>query len=390
MGSYRQTFLYNFSTLMTFLTGKAWVHSNDLMTSSCGLILKDVEECTPRSVENALGHMVIFHHVGDLKVFHGNVMIPFSIPFRDLEMVISPLPMDLQMCLGNVTGSFTASVTALLATAQLALFASERLGRGAIETRVRNGVPLAIGKEDSQPDIHTDVRMLTDTWGVLSLWFSLTDDQRIPVPIGPLHEVHRLGCSLYRAMQLDLEEVTEFLWHNEAFLILMQIAILAILPELNGMPAIGLLETREADTRDVILLGSKKPIEGLREAVSKHLDCCGWHMLTLPFECRFKLILVWKCPVLLILRLDGLKHAIVNGARLSQASYKPAGLFLIHEQAVLKCSHKSILMQSIRKVKRVIYAASRRGHSPPNLKLGALWQLYGRKRHSCHPSLRSG
>jgi hypothetical protein len=81
MGSYRQIFLHNFSTLVTFLTGEAWVHSNDLMTSSCGLILKDVEECTPPGVENALGQMMIFHHVGDLKVFHGYVVILFSIAF---------------------------------------------------------------------------------------------------------------------------------------------------------------------------------------------------------------------------------------------------------------------------------------------------------------------
>jgi hypothetical protein len=75
MGSYRQTLLHKFPTcrVRAFPCRIAWVHSNDLMTSPCSLILKDVEECTPRGVENALGQMVIFHHIDDLKVFHRGV-----------------------------------------------------------------------------------------------------------------------------------------------------------------------------------------------------------------------------------------------------------------------------------------------------------------------------
>ena len=105
MGTYRQALLYNLPTLMTLLTGETRVHSNNLMTSSCGLLLKDVEECAPRGVENALGQMVIFHHVGDLKVFHRNVVILFSIALRRLELVISSRtnrdPLPLTRCSGR-------------------------------------------------------------------------------------------------------------------------------------------------------------------------------------------------------------------------------------------------------------------------------------------------
>jgi hypothetical protein len=38
MGSYRQTFLYNFPALVTLLASETWVHSHGLMTSSCSLI----------------------------------------------------------------------------------------------------------------------------------------------------------------------------------------------------------------------------------------------------------------------------------------------------------------------------------------------------------------
>ncbi len=129
MGAHRQRLLDNLPTLVALLRGEARIDSHDLMTSSCGLILKDVEECTPRGVENALRHMMIFHHVGDLKVFHGYVVILFHIPFRRLEMVISALPLDLQVRLRDVTGSETAPVTALFAPAHLALFAPEGLLR---------------------------------------------------------------------------------------------------------------------------------------------------------------------------------------------------------------------------------------------------------------------
>jgi hypothetical protein len=358
MGSYRQTFLDHLPTLVTFLTGETRGHSHHLMTSSCSLIFKDVEEGAPRGVENALRQMMIFHHVGDLKVFHSNGVILFSIPFGHLEMVISALPVDLQVCLGDVPGGFTASVAALLAPAQLPLLASECLLRRAIETRVRNGMAFAIGKEDLEPDINPDVRMLTATWGVLSLWFRLTNDQRVPMSIGSLHEVYRLGCSLDLPMQLDLEEVPKLLRHHEMFFILMQIAVFAVLSELDGVPPIRLFEAGETDTGDVVLFGGEKPFEGLGEAISQHLYRCGWYVLPLPFECRLKLILALECPILLILCLDRLKHAIVNGARLSQARLELARLLFIHEQAVLKGSHEHILLGAVRKAKR-------QGNTPP-------------------------
>src|SRR2546423_12539182 len=103
MGTYRKRLLHNLSTSVALLRGEMRVDSGDLMTSSCSLIFKNIEECTPRSVENALGQVMIFHHVGDLKVFHRNVMILFCIPFGGLEMVITTLAIDLQMRFRSVS-----------------------------------------------------------------------------------------------------------------------------------------------------------------------------------------------------------------------------------------------------------------------------------------------
>ena len=339
----RQTLLHNLPALVTFLTGETGVHSNDLMTSSCSPIFKDIKELTPAGVENALGQMVIFHHIGNLQVFNGKVMIAFSIRFCGLEMVISALPVDLEMRLGNVLGSLTPSVAAFLAAAHGALLPSECPVRGAIKARVLNSVPFRVGQEGLEPDIKANVRVLTCTWQMLMLWLCFADNQGIPMPIGTQHEVNRLGSALYRAMQFDLEEVPH--------LILVQIAILAVLPEWDGMPSVGLFEAREPNTRDVILFGDKEPLERFGETISEHLDRGGWHVLTFPFECRFKLILAWERSISLILCLDHLKHPIVNGARLSQACHEFTGLFLLHEQAVFKSFHRHVLRQTIRIVK---------------------------------------
>src|SRR2546421_8770702 len=258
MGSHRQRLVDHLPTRVALLRGEARIDSNDLMTSSCSLLLKDVEECTPRGVENALRHMMIFHHVGDLKVFHSYVVILLHIAFRRLEMVISALPLDLQVRLGDVTGSETAPVTARFAPAHLALFAPEGLLRGAIETRIRDGVAFAVSQEGLQPDVDPDIRMRTFRRCMFGVCLGLTDDQCIPMSIGTMHEVHRLGRSFNRAMQFDLEEVSHLLWHHQVFLILVQIAILPVLPQLDRMPAIGLLKTRESNTRKGVLLAGEK------------------------------------------------------------------------------------------------------------------------------------
>src|SRR5258708_35832357 len=87
-------------------------------------------------------------------------------------------------------------------------------------------------------------------------------------------------------MQLDLEEVTELLGNDEMLLILMQIAVLTILPQLNGVPAVRLLETREADAGNSILLCGKKAVEGFRKAVCQHLHGRGGAKVCLSFLSR--------------------------------------------------------------------------------------------------------
>jgi len=105
------------------------------------------------------------------------------------------------------------------------------------------------------------------------------------------------------------------------------------------MPTVRLLEAREANARNGMLLGGKKMFERFGEPISQHLHGGGGHMFTLPLESTLKIIFAWKRLLLLVLLLDRLKHAIIDDARLTQASHEQAGLFLIWVDPILKRFH---------------------------------------------------
>ena len=343
MGTHRQRFLDDFSTLVTFLAREARVHSNHLMTSSCSLIFKDVKECTPTGVHDGFSKVMVLGHVADNQVFYRDMVMGLSILLSYFEMEITPLPSNLEMRLSCIPGSLASAVTAFLASTQLALLASQGFLRGAIVARVLYGVALTIRQEGLQPNINADIRMLTDAGKMFRSRFGFTHDEGIPMSIRTQHQMHRLGCTLNGPMQLDLEEMPDLLGHDEMFLVLMQVHVFAVLSELDGMPTVRFLEPREAYTRDGMLLGGKKPLERRTQTISQHLNGGGRNMCALSLESNFQVILAWEGAFFLILGLDGLKHLIIDDARLFQALHEQMGLLLLHEQAILKCSHAYIL-----------------------------------------------
>ncbi len=147
MGTNAERLLHNLSTLATFLRGKTRIHSDHAMSSVCSFGTENVEECAPTSVQNALRQVVVLDHVRDRQVFNDNSLIPFRVGFRRFEMVISALSMDLEMGFRRIPGGLAASMTAFLASAYLALLASEGSLRRAIEARIFNRVALTIRQE---------------------------------------------------------------------------------------------------------------------------------------------------------------------------------------------------------------------------------------------------
>ncbi len=347
MGTHRERFLHNLATFEALLRGEARVHSYHCVPSSLSLFTQDVEKRAPGGIHNALGKMMVLHHSGNLKVFYSYAVIAFSIGFSCLVMMVSTLTINLEMGLRYIASSLTASFGILLAAAQGPLLASEFLLRNAIETRVLNRMPFTIGEEGLEPDINANIRMLAYAWKMLSMWLSLANNESIPMTISTMDEVNRLWSTFYRAMHLDLEGFPDLRRDMQVFAVSIKphIAACAILPQLDRMPAIRLLETRKAHIRDAQLAGPKESFEGLGKSIRKHLHSRGWHMFTATaFELCGQIVLRGECSFLRILRFGDLKHLIIELARLDQALHQQAGLFLIWIQAVFKRSHILILI----------------------------------------------
>ena len=372
MGSYRQTLLDDLATLVAFLAGEARIDSSHPMPGSFSLVTEDVEKCAPTGVHDALREMVIFHHVRDLKVFNGNQLIALGVRFRGLEMVIAALPVDLQVRLRHVLRGFPASMAAFLASAQLALLASQGSLRATIEARVLNGMTLTISEEGRETNVNADVRMLTDVGKVVRLRVRFADDEGIPMAVSTQYQVDRLRGSLNGPMQLDLEAMPDLLGHDEVFLLFMHIDIFPILPQLDGMPLVAFLEAREAHFQSKLFAG-KETFERLGEAICQTLHRGGRDMFpATTLETSREIILARECPSLLILSLDGLKHLVIELARLDQATHEQMGLCCIWIQAVFKRSHGYILWNLIEGVNTHVFPSADGRRFTPCLKPGAL------------------
>lgn len=332
--------LYQFPTVTACLCGETGVHSDDLMTSSCSLIFKDVEERAPRGIQDGFCEMMVFDHIADSQVFYYNVVIAKSIGFGCLEMVIAALPMDLEMGLSNVTSGFAPTVAPLLASAQLSLFAPERLLRSAIEAWVLDGRPFTIGQEGREPYVNADISMVADTWQMFSLWLRFAHNEGIPVPIRTQDQMCSFRRATKQTMQFDLERAAQPLGNDEMLPIGGELEICLVLAQLNGVPAIRLLKAGETYTRESVLFGGKKAFESTTEPIREHLDRRSRHIRpTTPFEDDIQLILGREGAILLILLFDGRQHLIIEFARLAQASHEGLPLLLRRIEPVLKRSH---------------------------------------------------
>ena len=323
-----------------FLCREARVHSNDLMSGTCSLGSEYIEKRAPTGIENGLREMMVFHHVEDTQIL--NMVIGLGIRFGNFEMMVTALPVNLQVRLRDVPGGLAPAFTALLATAQLTLLPPERLLRGAIETRVSNAMALGVGQEGFQANINANVGVFTRPGQMFILRFSFTDDEGIPVSISTMDKMDGLRSPLDGPVQLDLEKLPQFGRDMQMFVIGIHPHITgdSTLPELNGMPLARLFEAGEPYMSKTQFFGSKKPLERLGEAIGQHLHGGSGHLFpTTTFEGSSEIVLRGKGALCCILCLDCLQHLIIDDARLSQALHEQLGLFPIHEKAILKGSH---------------------------------------------------
>src|SRR5712692_7610369 len=251
MRSDRERLLDDLPTAIALLRGVAGVHSDDLMSGTCSLGFKDVEECAPGGVHDGFRQGMVLHHVENTQLLNSDHLIAFSILLRNFEVMVAALAFDLQMGLRCALRGTASAMRAFLAAADGALLASECALTRAIVARVVYHFAFTISQEGLETDINPNVRMLTHRWGMLVLWLGFTHNQGVPVPIGTQYQMDGLGSSLKGTVQFDLDGFAHLFGDDEMLLVFMQIYIFAVLPQLDGVRAIGLFEAGKAHIREI-------------------------------------------------------------------------------------------------------------------------------------------
>ena len=159
MSANTQRLLQKFSTVVTCLCRETGVHSHHTVTSAFSLVTENVEKLAPTGVHDTFSKVMIFHHIGDLKVFDGNMVIVVSILLSCLEMEVSSLTANLEMRLGDVLGGFASAMRTLLPSAQRTLLAPQGGLTLAIVARISNSLPLRVRQEGFESHINADIRI---------------------------------------------------------------------------------------------------------------------------------------------------------------------------------------------------------------------------------------
>src|SRR6266852_1744494 len=175
---------------------------------------------------------------------------------------------------------------------------------------------------------------------MLSAWLGLTDDERIPVPISTQDEMGGLWGAFDGTMQLDLDGATQLLGKVQVRAIKLKREIGFVLSQLDAMPSVGLFETREAYTRDIVFFSGKKAFESLGEPVREHLHTrCRNSLTTSSLKGNIQVILGREGRILLILLFHGCQHVIVDMARFDETLHEQMRLCFLRIEAIFKRSH---------------------------------------------------
>lgn len=317
-----QTFGCQFPTVATALRGIARINPADFTTSTFSLVLKDVQERCPPRVQNAFTQSPILDHTLNVQVFHHNQSVPERIAVRYLEVKVPALAFNLHVRSCHIPSGLLASVTAFLPTTHDALFAPQGALRRAKKARVLNRVPVAIRQKRRQAHIKADSGTIIVSWHTGNRG-QVAYNQRIPVRVGTLDEVHRFRRAFKGTMQLDLDACTKFLRHNQMPSIDTHIITRAVLSQLKRVPLVRSFESRKPNARAAVRLSFgamvQKELQRLCQPIRDGLQGCCWRMRSSRASKHFvEIVLVRKRLSLAVLRFRRCKHGIIRLPRFNQ------------------------------------------------------------------------
>lgn len=100
--------------LVTALGRVPRINRDDLPTSFCRFVGKDVEELTPPDIRDGAGQVGL-DHVGNLQIFVGNYVVFIDQPPGGFVVKVQPLTADFLMGFGDQLHGLFAPVAALFA-----------------------------------------------------------------------------------------------------------------------------------------------------------------------------------------------------------------------------------------------------------------------------------
>jgi hypothetical protein len=348
MGTYRETFLYDFPTSMAFLRCEASRNLYHLMTSPRSLISKYLDKGSPTGIGNTLCQMMILEHAVDIQVFYADAFIALCVGFGGLEEEVAALAFDFEMGFGAIARCLASSPAPLLASAELALLAAQSVLTIAVIARIGNRRAVGINQEVFQADIEANSRMGAGSRCFLVgfLFCRLTDNKSIPVAVSPQDEMRRLGHALDGSVQLDFQEQAQLRGHMQVLAVAIQphVPMFGILAKLDAMPAVGLFEARET-ARNAHFFAGQIPFERLIQPVCQGLDRCGGHMLaSAALKGGHQVVLEEKLAGLGILRFCGFQHLVVQATRILQAGHQLLALYVVGIETIFKRSHALMIL----------------------------------------------
>lgn len=209
MSTYRQRLLHICAALKTVLRGVARVYRDNFTTGTFSLVREDVKKYAPSRIINKRTQRAA-RHTCYVQFFNGDQLVSIGVVFCRLEMKVTLLAFNFQMCLCRAACGLAAVVTSLFTAAQYALLTAQGCLCFLVEARVRNRVAFTISEKRFQANINTNSGTGIFCCAIGYVFRRLfTHDNRIPFAIRTQHKMTRLRRSHQRAVHLHFDARTE-------------------------------------------------------------------------------------------------------------------------------------------------------------------------------------
>ena len=315
--------------------------SCDPSTGALSLVLEYFNKPGPARVRDAFRQTMVLEHPRNAQVLDEDPSVVVGVLLRRLVQKILALTGYLQVLLGDAAGRLFPPIGVFLTATQLPICSSKLLLRLPVMARIRDCVPLRVGKKDLETNIETNSRFVVKNSRVIP---QITGDKYVPLTVGTKNKMRRLRRTFKGAMVFDLDVAPELFRDFEAscFGIEKHIPPSAVLPKSYRVPAVSRFEAGKP-TPLAKLLASKKSTQSFVQPVGERLNRRCRNMLApSSFETAHESVLKQKGASFLVMYLNLLKHLVVQVPGLYQARRKPFSLRTSRKESVFEClEHRS-------------------------------------------------